>query len=264
MRKNMKIERKLLNNIKYYIGYDETNKPVTVSQSFEMLIDSKGLGATKLLEKLSDENHSTYLTPCSPSKIVCIGLNYKLHAKESNKPLPEVPLIFLKPPSSLIAHGKPIILPPSSENVHYEGELAVVIGKKAKNIKAEDADDYILGYTIMNDVTARDIQNSEKLYARSKGFDTFAPLGPCIVTGLNPDELTLETRINGEIKQKTLCSDMIFKIPKLIEFISSVMTLLPGDIISTGTPSGVGQIKPGDNVEITISNIGTLKNSVKT
>ncbi|MBU1241289.1 fumarylacetoacetate hydrolase family protein [Myxococcota bacterium] len=245
----------------FFLNSNSEGKIQGISQSLPMLLSTGGLGAHNLMEKF-EKGHGETLTPCTPSKIVCVGLNYRLHAEESGKPLPEVPLIFLKPTSALLPHKGTIVLPPQSSEVHFEGELAVVMGKEAKNIKAADAHDYILGYTIMNDVTARDIQRREKLYTRSKGFDTFAPLGPSIVTGLDPDSLTLETSINGIVKQKTRCDDMIFGIPRLIEFISQVMTLYPQDVISTGTPSGVGPLSPNDTVTITISSIGTLENHV--
>jgi 2-keto-4-pentenoate hydratase/2-oxohepta-3-ene-1,7-dioic acid hydratase in catechol pathway len=256
----MKIIRKLYDKNQYYIRIGKDGGFEGVSQSLKMLFKTGGINSKKLMDKI--DKNSQLEIPCSPTKIVCVGLNYKLHAAESKKEIPQTPLLFLKPLSAIIPSGGEIILPKVSQNVHYEGELAVIIKKRAKNVKIEEADEYILGYTIMNDVTARDIQRKEKTYTRSKCFDTFAPIGPAMVTDLKPDELTVETRVNGELKQNSSCSDMIFKIPRLIEFITSIMTLEPGDIISTGTPSGVGPLKDGDMVEIKIKEIGILKNSV--
>jgi len=256
----VRISRRQLGDTILFCHEDGDGTILGVSQSLPMLLSTGGLGATNLIEKLTGVPRE--LTPCLPSKIVCVGLNYKLHAEETGKPLPEVPLIFLKPPSALLPPGGTILLPPQSQEVHFEGELAVVIGRETRDVKAADVADHILGYTIMNDVTARDIQRREKLYTRSKGFDTFAPLGPVIVGGLDPNELVLTTTVNGAVRQQTRCDDMIFGIPELIEFISSVMTLNPMDVISTGTPSGVGPLAPADVVRVTISQIGTLENPV--
>ncbi len=203
------------------------------------------------------------LAPCEPSKIVAIGLNYKAHAAEFNKPLPEEPMIFMKPSTAVIGPGDEIIYPHHmSRRVDYEGELAVVVGKKAHMVKKEDARNYILGYTCFNDVTARDLQGKDIQYIRAKGFDTFAPLGPWIETELNPIDVGIETYLNGEKKQDTSTKDMIFDVYHLLSFVSHVMTLLPGDVIATGTPSGVGKMKPGDKVEVRIEGIGSLINAV--
>ena len=204
------------------------------------------------------------LAPCEPSKIIAIGLNYKAHAAEFNKPLPEEPMIFMKPPTAVIGNGEEIIYPHHmSRRVDYEGELGVVIGKKAHMVKKEEAKDYILGYTCVNDVTARDLQGKDVQYIRAKGFDTFAPIGPWIETDLNPLNVRIETYLNGEKKQDASTHDMIFDIYHLLSFVSHVMTLLPGDVIATGTPSGIGKMKPGDEVEIRIEGIGSLVNNVK-
>ena len=200
------------------------------------------------------------LPPCVPSKIVALGVNYKSHGEEMSHRLPEEPLIFLKPPTAVIGHEDKIIYPPSSERVDYEGELGVVIGKSARNVPREKAADYILGYTCVNDVTARDLQARDKQWTRAKGFDTFAPIGPCIETELDPSNLALETRLNGEVKQKTTTAELIFPVDVLVSFISEVMTLLPGDVIATGTTSGIGPMQPGDIVEVQIEGIGTLRN----
>lgn len=203
-----------------------------------------------------------YLPPVIPSKIICVGRNYAEHASELNNLLPENPLIFLKPPSAIIANEETILYPEQSHQVDYEGELAVVIGKRCKNIAEKNALDAIFGFTCFNDVTARDIQKLEKSFTRAKSFDTFAPVGPIIETEIDLENTPIKTYINGNLKQNSNINKMIFKIPYLISFISSIMTLYPGDIIATGTPEGVGALKKGDITEITIHNIGTLKNYV--
>jgi 2-keto-4-pentenoate hydratase/2-oxohepta-3-ene-1,7-dioic acid hydratase in catechol pathway len=202
------------------------------------------------------------LAPCTPSKIIALGVNYRSHGEEMSHRIPTEPLIFLKPPTAVIGHEDNIIFPKSSERVDYEGELGVVIKSLASHVSREDAPDYILGYTCFNDVTARDIQARDKQWTRSKSFDTFAPLGPCIETELDPANLSLETRLNGEVKQKTSTADLIFPVDELVSFISHVMTLLPGDVIATGTTAGVGPMQPGDIIEVTIEGIGTLRNYV--
>jgi 2-keto-4-pentenoate hydratase/2-oxohepta-3-ene-1,7-dioic acid hydratase in catechol pathway len=207
-------------------------------------------------------NSVKLLAPSLPSKIVCLGLNYVLHAAEGNFKLPSEPLIFLKPPTSLIGHEDNIIYPRMSERVDYEGELAVIIGKKASHISPENALDYVLGFTCFNDVTARDLQSKDGQWTRAKGFDTFSAVGPCIETELNYSDCPVETYLNGEVKQQGTTRDMIFPIPGVISFISQVMTLLPGDVIATGTPSGIGPMQAGDKVEVKIAPIGTLRNYV--
>ncbi|MFC2035972.1 fumarylacetoacetate hydrolase family protein [Chloroflexota bacterium] len=202
------------------------------------------------------------LSPCTPSKIVALGLNYYNHAKELNTAIPDAPLIFLKPSTSVIGPDDNIIYPAASARVDYEGELAVVIKKPAWCVATENALDYVLGYTCFNDVTARDLQSQDGQWTRAKGFNTFAAIGPCIETELDPGEVVLETYLNGELKQHGTTSDLIYPIPYLIDFVSHVMTLLPGDVIATGTPSGIGAIYPGDEVEINIGPIGTLRNYV--
>jgi len=202
------------------------------------------------------------LAPCLPSKIVCLGLNYHSHAEETKLPVPSLPLIFLKPSTAVIGPDDKIVLPVLSKRVDHEGELGIVIGKKAKDVLEDEAKDYVMGYTCLNDVSDRYAQRDDGQWTRAKGYDTFAPLGPCIETEVDPDDLLLEVYLNGELRQSARTSDLIFRVPRLISFISSIMTLLPGDVIATGTPSGIGRLNPGDVVEVKIENIGTLKNSV--
>ena len=201
-----------------------------------------------------------FLSPTRPSKIVAVGLNYKAHAEEMGKPLPEEPLLFMKPSTAVIANKMRIFLPEMSERVDYEGELAVVIGRKCRKITPEEASDYILGYSCFNDVTARDLQQKDVQYTRAKSFDTFAPYGPWVSTSVDPLDLKIITRVNGEVKQEGRTSDMIFSPFELVSFISRIMTLLPGDVIVTGTPPGVGPLNDGDKVEVEIEGIGTLIN----
>jgi 2-keto-4-pentenoate hydratase/2-oxohepta-3-ene-1,7-dioic acid hydratase in catechol pathway len=202
------------------------------------------------------------LPPVMPGKIVAIGRNYAEHAKELGNDAPTEPLIFLKPPSAVLAPGGAIVRPPSSSRVDFEGELAIVIGRQAKNVPAADWRDYVLGFACANDVTARDLQRKDVQFTRGKSFDTFLPFGPCIDTDLDPAALALTTRVNGEVKQRGNTSDMIFGPAALIEFMSAVMTLFPGDLILTGTPAGVGPLVAGDVVEVEIEGIGVLRNSV--
>jgi 2-keto-4-pentenoate hydratase/2-oxohepta-3-ene-1,7-dioic acid hydratase in catechol pathway len=202
------------------------------------------------------------LVPCSPTKIIGVGKNYRAHVKEMNSDTPDEPLIFLKPPSSLLATGEPIVRPRGYQRVDYEGELGVVIGRRAQHVKAEKALAYVFGYTCVNDVTVRDLQKKDVQFTRAKSFDTFCPLGPCITTDLDPSKLRVCTRVNGEIKQQGEVSDMVFDVAALVAFCSRVMTLLPGDVIATGTPSGVGNLRPGDVVDVEIEGIGTLHNPV--
>lgn len=202
--------------------------------------------------------------PVSPSKILCIGRNYADHAKELGNEVPAEPLVFMKPPSSLIASGEAILLPAVSERVDYEGELCLVVGRRCKDVTEADAMSVISGYTILNDVTARDLQKKDDQWTRAKGFDTFAPCGPVVVADLDPHDLELKTILNGQVVQHGRTSQLIFPLPRLVAYISSFMTLEPGDLISTGTPSGVGPMKAGDVVEVWIEGIGSLKNPVRT
>lgn len=198
------------------------------------------------------------------SKILCVGRNYREHAKELGNEVPPEPLIFSKPPSAVNPPGGKIVRPKLSQNVHFEGELGVVIGKVCHKLpEGSDVRDYILGYTCVNDVTARDLQKKDGQWTRAKGFDTFCPIGPAIATGLDPWKgLRVQTRVNSEIKQDGTTADFIFPVDVVIRYISEVMTLLPGDIIATGTPAGVGPLLAGDSVEVSVEGIGTLKNPV--
>jgi 2-keto-4-pentenoate hydratase/2-oxohepta-3-ene-1,7-dioic acid hydratase in catechol pathway len=198
----------------------------------------------------------------APSKIVCVGRNYADHAKELGNEAPAEPIIFLKPPSSVLAPGGRIVRPPQSQRVDFEGELALVIEREARNVPAADWRDYVAGFTCANDVTARDLQKKDVQFTRGKGFDTFCPIGPWIETDLDPSSLRIVTRVNGETRQDGKTSQMIFSCGVIIAFITAVMTLLPGDVILTGTPAGVGPLEGGDTVEVEIEGIGTLRNVV--
>jgi 2-keto-4-pentenoate hydratase/2-oxohepta-3-ene-1,7-dioic acid hydratase in catechol pathway len=204
------------------------------------------------------------LPPSSPSKIVCVGRNYPEHARELGNEPPQEPLIFLKPPSSLIASGDNIICPAISERVDFEGELGVVIGKRARNVAKEDADAYILGYTCVNDVTARDLQRKDGQWTRGKGFDTFCAVGPCLVTKdeLDPGRVRVRTFVDGVLKQDGAVAEMMFSVGAIIQYVSAFMTLEPGDLIATGTPPGVGPLQPGSKVRVEINSLGVLENTV--
>jgi len=202
------------------------------------------------------------LAPVVPGKIVAVGLNYKDHARELGMEIPEEPMLFLKAPSALIGPGGEIVYPPQSQRVDYEAELAVVIGRVAKNVKEKDAAAYILGYTCINDVTARDLQMKDVQFARSKGFDTFAPLGPWIVTDFEPTEAPVRCLVNGEVRQDGNTREMIASVYRVVEYISSNMTLFPGDVIATGTPPGVGSLRVGDVVTVEVGGIGAITNRV--
>ncbi len=210
-----------------------------------------------------DLTDAKLLPPISPSKIVCVGRNYADHASELGNKVPTEPLLFLKPPSSLIANGETIVLPPQSNQVEYEGEIGIVIGRTAKNLRNDDsAFDYILGFTCVNDVTARDLQRKDVQFTRGKSFDTFCPVGPSIALGIDPSSLSVETRVNGMKKQKGHSQQMVFSIEYLVRYISNIMTLLPGDLVATGTPAGVSILSAGDIVEIEVNGVGVLRNSV--
>ncbi len=203
-----------------------------------------------------------WLAPCTPSKIVGVGRNFHAHAAELKNAVPEEPLIFLKPPSALLPHGGVIRLPEASRQVDFEGELGIVIGRAAAHVPESRALEHVMGYTCLNDVTARDLQKTDVQFTRAKGFDTFCPVGPCIATGLHPAGLTIETYVNGERLQSAPLTSMIFGVARLISCISRVMTLFPGDLIAGGTPGGVGPLRPGDEVTVSIEGIGRLTNSV--
>ena len=203
------------------------------------------------------------LAPVLPSKLVCVGKNYAAHAAEFGMQVPEEPLLFLKPSTAVIGPGDPIRLLPISRRIDFEGELAVVIGRLARGIRAEDAFKYILGYTCANDVTLRDLQKTDDQWARAKGFDGSAPIGPWIETDLDPNDVIVRTRLNGEIRQQASTSEMVFGVATLIEYITTFMTLLPGDTLLTGTPDGVGALSDGDLVEVEVEGVGVLRNEVR-
>lgn len=203
------------------------------------------------------------MIPVTPTKIVCIGRNYLAHARELGNELPPEPLIFLKPPSALLAPGQPIVLPPQSRQVEYEGEIGVVVLARLQGVSVAQAERARLGFVCVNDVTARDLQKSDGQWSRAKGFDTFCPVGPAVVEGLDWRTLEVRTRVNGEERQHGRTADMAYSIPVILSYISSVMTLEPGDLIPTGTPAGVGRLSPGDVVEVEVPGIGILRNPVQ-
>lgn len=213
-------------------------------------------------EMLVPFDRAQLLAPVFPTKIVGVGRNYAEHAAEFGGSVPEEPVIFLKPATAVIGPGAAVVLPSESAEVHHEAELAVVVGRVAHRIAAEDAGGFILGYTAANDVSARDLQRRDGQWVRAKGFDTFCPLGPAIETELDPTGLSISCKVNGEIRQQASTADMVFGVAELFAFISRVMTLLPGDVILTGTPAGVGPIRPGDRMEVAVEGIGVLANTV--
>ncbi len=254
----MKIIRfisKLGNNGPYYGIYKDGEIEVLNGSPFK---DTSFIKTNQIYK----EEEIRFLAPCVPTKVVAIGLNYKDHAEELGMPLPEEPLIFLKPPSSVIGHMDKILCPKMSNQVEYEAELAVIIGKRAKNVSEKDAVNYILGYSCLNDVTARDLQKKDIQFTRSKSFDTFCPIGPFIETDIDPSSLRIRSYVNGQPRQDSNTSFLIHNVFKLVSFVSQIMTLEPGDVIATGTPFGVGQIKPGDMVKVEIQGVGELINPV--
>jgi 2-keto-4-pentenoate hydratase/2-oxohepta-3-ene-1,7-dioic acid hydratase in catechol pathway len=225
-------------------------------------MDGDPFGHFHLSAKAKRIEEVRLLSPCLPSKIVALGVNYRDHAEEMKTALPKEPLLFLKPSTSVIGPGEGIVYPKMSKRVDYEAELGAVIQKVAKAVPEERAAEYILGYTCLNDVTARDLQPQDGQWTRAKGFDTFAPIGPWIVTDLNPDHLEISSYLNGERRQHSNTKNLIFGPHQLVSFISHVMTLLPGDVIATGTPSGIGPMAIGDKIDVVIEGIGTLSNRV--
>lgn len=227
------------------------------------LVDNPFSAAPKKISPIALRD-VTLLAPVQPSKIVCIGRNYREHAAELGHEVPKEPLIFLKPPSALLDPGQKIVRPKISSRVDHEGELGVVIGKKCRSLQDdEDVRGYILGYTCVNDVTARDLQNKDGQWSRSKGFDTFCPVGPVVTDEIDPwAGVTVETRVNGDIRQQGNTRDFIFALDVVIRYIAQAMTLFPGDLIATGTPSGVSPMLAGDWVEVTVQGVGTLRNPV--
>lgn len=225
-------------------------------------IDGNVFTGFKVTEKKYSIKNTKILAPCLPGKVVAVGLNYIDHAKELGMRVPDEPVLFMKPSTSVIGPDDNIIFPKMSRRVDYEAELAVVIKDKTKNIQPEEAHTHIFGYTCLNDVTARDLQKKDGQWTRAKSFDTFCPIGPYIVTDINPDNLKIALFLNGQLKQSSTTSNLIFNVQKLVSFISKVMTLFPGDIIATGTPSGIGPMKRKDKVEVVIEKVGRLRNFV--
>ena len=220
-------------------------------------------GGHSVTDKRYDYGEIRPLAPCLPSKIIAVGLNYRAHAREMKRELPLEPMLFMKPSTAVIAHGDEIEYPAHmSKRVDYEGELAAVIGKKTRMVEPQDAPGHVFGYTCVNDVTARDLQARDVQFTRGKGFDTFAPIGPFIETEADPANLRVRTYLNGELRQDSSTADMVFGAAELVSFVSKVMTLLPGDVIATGTPAGVGPVSPGDAVAVEIEGIGRLENRV--
>lgn len=245
-----------------YSGYGILEDDIIQALAADPFTTFGAEGPYKIDSRTFPLSDSRLLSPSLPSKIICLGVNYRPHAQEMNSLLPSTPLLFLKPPTAVIGPEEPVILPRTWVQVDYEGELAVVIGKKARNVSESEALNYILGYTCFNDITERHFQKVDGQWTRSKSFDTFAPCGPWIETALSPDDLKLETFVNGEIRQSARTSELNFNVPAIVSFISEIMTLLPGDVIATGTPAGIGPLKPGDVVEVKIEGIGTLRNPV--
>lgn len=242
-----------------------------VSEELFVVSDMVGnydlIGSLKLQQKAIPPEEYRLLAPCDPSKIIAVGLNYRDHAEELKLNIPDEPLIFLKPPSSVIGNGESIVIPMGSSRVDYEAELAIVIGSvcakvSTKDIKNKDIKKYILGYTCANDVTERGYQKKDGQWTRAKSFDTFCPVGPWIATDVDPSNLAIELELDGKIKQSSNTSKMIKKPEEIVSFVSGIMTLRPGDLILTGTPSGVGPMKPGSVVAVRIQGIGTLENPV--
>jgi 2-keto-4-pentenoate hydratase/2-oxohepta-3-ene-1,7-dioic acid hydratase in catechol pathway len=243
-------------NPQYAIVEDETLNPLADSDPFNQPAQA---GAQKI-----PIGEAKLLSPVVPSKIVCVGRNYKDHAAELGNQMPSEPLLFLKAPSSIIASGDFIELPALSNQVEHEGELGVVIGRKARRLdEHDDPLAYVFGYTCVNDVTARDLQRKDVQFTRAKSFDTFCPVGPFIETSLDPENLLVTTRVNNQIKQQARTSAMAFSVPFIIRYISQIMTLYPGDLIATGTPAGVSKLKTDDTVEVEVEGIGVLRNMVR-
>ncbi len=226
-------------------------------------IEGDLFGKFKRLEAKTPIADVQLLAPMAPSKILCVGRNYVEHAKEQGHEVPKIPIIFMKPPSSILEPGGTIILPPQSQQVEHEAELVVVIGKRGRHITSEDAKKYIFGYTVGNDVTARDIQNAGGQWTRAKGFDTFCPFGPWIDTEFNAADAVITCKVNGQPRQMASTGDVVYSVSNLVAYVSSFLTLEPGDLLFTGTPAGVGPLKDGDEVVVEIEGLGVLRNTVK-
>lgn len=247
------------------VRYQLKNEPPTYGWILEEKvgpIQGSIYGEYRRMEAAIQLSNVHLLAPSQPSKIICIGRNYAEHAKEQNAEVLNVPLLFLKPPSAILDPGDPILLPRQSRLVEHEAELVAVIGKRGRAITAEQANEYVLGYTIGNDVTARDLQRADGQWTRGKGFDTFCPFGPWIDTEFDPSDALITCKVNGQPRQMASTRDLVFNVSTLVAFISSVMTLEPGDLIFTGTPAGVGPLQAGDTVEVEIEGLGRLSNPV--
>ncbi len=236
---------------------------INVNEGLAGPLSGAPFGAYRRLEAAIPLKEVTLLPPCQPSKVLAVGRNYPEHAREHGVSIPDVPLIFTKPLSAIIGPGEAILLPPQSQRVEHEAELAVVIARRGRWIPLEKVKDHILGYTAANDVTARDLQSRDGQWTRAKGFDTFCPLGPWIETELDPTDVLVTCRVNGELRQMASTREMVFSVAQLIVYASSFMTLEPGDVLLTGTPAGVGALNAGDTVEVEIEGIGKLSNPVK-
>jgi 2-keto-4-pentenoate hydratase/2-oxohepta-3-ene-1,7-dioic acid hydratase in catechol pathway len=238
-------------------AYGVLDREEIVELEGDLFVPSRPLSSRHALSSVK------LLAPCSPSKIIAVGLNYRDHAKELGLPTSNSPIIFLKPPTAIIGPDEVIAYPAKSAQVDYEAELGVVIKDRLRNVRPDEARGHVLGYTCANDVTARDLQKKDGQWTRAKSFDTFCPIGPWIETELDPDDLLIESYLNGERRQSSRTSQFIFKVDHLISFISGIMTLHPGDLIITGTPPGIGPMKRGDEIEVRIEGIGSLKNLVR-
>lgn len=248
-----------------FVRFQHKNNPATYGWLYEDkvgMIDGDLWSEYHRLEATIPLEQVRLLAPVVPGKIICMGRNYAEHAKEDNAEVPETPLIFLKPSTTVIGPGDKIVMPPQSQRVDHEGELAVIIGKRGRWIQIDEVKDYIFGYTIANDVTARDLQRRDGQWTRAKGFDTFCPLGPWIETEFDPTDALLTTKVNDEVRQMETTRAMVFSIAQIMVFISSVMTLEPGDVILTGTPAGISPLNHGDVVKVEIDGIGMLENPV--
>jgi 2-keto-4-pentenoate hydratase/2-oxohepta-3-ene-1,7-dioic acid hydratase in catechol pathway len=249
-----------------FVRYQTKTEPARYGWVYENLVgpvEGSPFDEFRRLEATLPLESVRLLSPVLPGKIICVGRNYAAHAKEHDAEVPEVPLLFLKPPSAVIGSEQTILLPPQSQQVEHEAELVVVLGKGGRRIKAEDAFNHVFGYTVGNDVTARDLQRRDGQWTRSKGFDTFCPLGPWIETDFNASDALITCHVNGEMRQMGSTHDMVFQVEQLIAFASSIMTLEPGDILMTGTPAGVSPLHPGDIVEVSIEGLGVLRNPVE-
>lgn len=245
----------------WYAMAERDDRGPDAPQRFRLL-DGPPFAGGEPTGELVDADDVALLPPTEPSLIVCVARNFAAHAAERQRRVTEQPLIFLKAPSAVIPAGAAIVRPAECELLNCEGELAVVMGRKSRHLSETEALDHVWGYTCFNDVTARDIQDREGTFTRGKGYDTFAPIGPSVRTGIAPESLVIETRINGEQAQRGAVAELVHSVPRILAFVSSIMTLRPGDVIATGTPAGMRPVEPGDEVEVSIAGIGTLRNPV--